>query len=59
LITLSLSQSPLILGCDLRIATRQTMKIIAHKEVIAINQGTSKATDLFPKPKFGGLFQQF
>lgn len=32
-------QAPLLLGCDVRNVTKDTMKIVSNKEVIAINQG--------------------
>jgi hypothetical protein len=32
-------QAPLLLGCDVRNMTKETMDIIANKEVIAVNQG--------------------
>lgn len=38
-----LSQAPLMIGCDLRIATPTTLEILGNKEVVAINQGTPTA----------------
>ena len=35
-------QAPLILGCDIRNMTKETMEIISNKEVIAVNQGNHK-----------------
>jgi len=32
-------QAPLLLGCDVRNITKETMEIVANKEVIAVNQG--------------------
>ncbi|KAK4360266.1 hypothetical protein RND71_019218 [Anisodus tanguticus] len=34
----AISKAPLIIGCDVRNATHETMDIIANKEVIAVNQ---------------------
>ena len=36
----AISKAPLLLGCDIRNMTKETMEIVANKEVIAINQGT-------------------
>lgn len=35
----AISKAPLLLGCDIRNMTKETMEIVANKEVIAINQG--------------------
>lgn len=32
-------QAPLLIGCDIRNMTAETLEIISNKEVIAINQG--------------------
>lgn len=32
-------QAPLLLGCDVRNMTKETINIITNKEVIAVNQG--------------------
>ncbi|KAL2330529.1 hypothetical protein Fmac_018110 [Flemingia macrophylla] len=34
----ALSKAPLLLGCDVRNMTKETMEIVANKEVIAVNQ---------------------
>ncbi|XP_019055425.1 PREDICTED: alpha-galactosidase 1 [Nelumbo nucifera] len=34
----SISKAPLLIGCDVRNATKETMEIISNKEVIAVNQ---------------------
>ncbi|GFS39706.1 alpha-galactosidase 1 [Actinidia rufa] len=34
----AISKAPLLIGCDVRNATKETMEIIANKEVIAVNQ---------------------
>jgi alpha-galactosidase len=34
-----LLQAPLLLGCDIRNVTKETMAIVSNKEVIAVNQG--------------------
>ncbi|KAI4332115.1 hypothetical protein L6164_017051 [Bauhinia variegata] len=34
----AISKAPLLLGCDVRNITKETMKIVANKEVIAVNQ---------------------
>ncbi|KAG5008419.1 hypothetical protein AAZX31_09G251500 [Glycine max] len=34
----ALSKAPLLLGCDVRNITKETMEIVANKEVIAVNQ---------------------
>jgi alpha-galactosidase len=34
-----LLQAPLLLGCDVRNVTKETMEIVSNKEVIAVNQG--------------------
>ncbi|KAG2334425.1 hypothetical protein Bca52824_005605 [Brassica carinata] len=34
----AISKAPLLLGCDIRNMTKETMEIVANKEVIAINQ---------------------
>ncbi|MBA0666667.1 hypothetical protein Goklo_003046 [Gossypium klotzschianum] len=34
----AISKAPLLLGCDIRNITRETMDIITNKEVIAVNQ---------------------
>uniref|UniRef100_A0A1J3FXT7 Alpha-galactosidase n=1 Tax=Noccaea caerulescens TaxID=107243 RepID=A0A1J3FXT7_NOCCA len=34
----AISKAPLLLGCDIRNMTRETMEIVANKEVIALNQ---------------------
>ena len=34
-----LLQAPLLLGCDVRNMTKETLKIVSNKEVIAVNQG--------------------
>ena len=36
----AISKAPLLLGCDIRNMTKETMEIVANKEVIALNQGT-------------------
>ena len=33
-------QAPLLIGCDVRNMTKETMEIISNEEVIAVNQGT-------------------
>lgn len=33
------SQAPLLIGCDVSNTTKETMEIIANKEVIDVNQG--------------------
>lgn len=38
-IDLGLLQAPLLLGCDVRNVSKDTMEIISNKEVIAVNQG--------------------
>lgn len=35
----AISKAPLLIGCDVRNTTKETMEIIANKEVIAVNQG--------------------
>ncbi|KAK0572953.1 hypothetical protein LWI29_000912 [Acer saccharum] len=35
----AISKAPLLLGCDIRNITNETMQIISNQEVIAINQG--------------------
>ncbi|CAK7323801.1 unnamed protein product [Dovyalis caffra] len=35
----AISKAPLLLGCDVRNMTKETMEIVANKEVIAVNQG--------------------
>ena len=37
-----LLQAPLLLGCDIRNMTKETMEVVANKEVIAVNQGNYK-----------------
>ncbi|XP_010274933.1 PREDICTED: alpha-galactosidase 1-like [Nelumbo nucifera] len=34
----AISKAPLLIGCDARNATKETMKILSNKEVIAVNQ---------------------
>lgn len=34
-----LLQAPLIIGCDVRSISRETLEILSNPEVIAINQG--------------------
>lgn len=34
-------QAPLLLGCDVRNMTKETMEIVFNKEVIAVNQGNA------------------
>jgi len=34
-----LLQAPLLLGCDVRNMTKETVEIVTNKEVIAVNQG--------------------
>lgn len=34
----AISKAPLLIGCDVRNATKETMEIIGNKEVIAVNQ---------------------
>lgn len=34
-------QAPLLLGCDVRNLTKESMQIIGNEEVIAVNQGIS------------------
>lgn len=34
----AISKAPLLIGCDVRNATKETLEIIANKEVIAVNQ---------------------
>ncbi|KAF8376927.1 hypothetical protein HHK36_030298 [Tetracentron sinense] len=34
----AISKAPLLIGCDVRNATKETMEIISNKEVIAVNQ---------------------
>ncbi|XP_009125728.1 alpha-galactosidase 1 [Brassica rapa] len=34
----AISKAPLLLGCDIRNMTKETMEIVANKEVIALNQ---------------------
>jgi len=34
-----LLQAPLLLGCDVRNVTKETLEIVSNKEVIAVNQG--------------------
>ncbi|RDX77730.1 Alpha-galactosidase 1, partial [Mucuna pruriens] len=34
----AISKAPLLLGCDVRNMTKETMEIVANKEVIAVNQ---------------------
>jgi alpha-galactosidase len=34
-----LLQAPLLLGCDIRNATKETLEIVSNKEVIAVKQG--------------------
>lgn len=36
-------QAPLLIGCDVRNLTAETLKILSNKEVIAINQGSTSA----------------
>lgn len=36
-----LLQAPLLLGCDVRNMTKETMEIVSNKEVIAVNQGNA------------------
>ncbi|CAN6973971.1 unnamed protein product [Brassica oleracea var. botrytis] len=38
----AISKAPLLLGCDIRNMTKETMEIVANKEVIAINQGNKQ-----------------
>ena len=33
-------QAPLLIGCDVRNMTKETMEIITNEEVIAVNQGS-------------------
>lgn len=33
-------QAPLLIGCDVRNMTAETLEILSNKEVIAINQGS-------------------
>ncbi|CAL2232893.1 unnamed protein product [Prunus armeniaca] len=35
----AISKAPLLLGCDVRNITKETMEIVANKEVISVNQG--------------------
>ncbi|KAI3907858.1 hypothetical protein MKW92_049396 [Papaver armeniacum] len=35
----AISKAPLLIGCDVRNATKETMEIIGNKEVIAVHQG--------------------
>ncbi|WJX76889.1 Alpha-galactosidase 1, variant 2 [Trifolium repens] len=35
----AISKAPLLLGCDIRNATKETLEIVSNKEVIAVNQG--------------------
>ncbi|KAL5763408.1 hypothetical protein ACOSP7_019672 [Xanthoceras sorbifolium] len=35
----AISKAPLLLGCDVRNITKETMQIISNQEVIAVNQG--------------------
>jgi alpha-galactosidase len=37
-----LLQAPLLLGCDIRNVTKETMAIVSNKEVIAVNQGDTQ-----------------
>ncbi|XP_068645249.1 alpha-galactosidase 1-like [Aristolochia californica] len=34
----AISKAPLLIGCDVRNATKETLKIIGNKEVVAVNQ---------------------
>ncbi|XP_008246178.1 PREDICTED: alpha-galactosidase 1-like [Prunus mume] len=34
----AISKAPLLLGCDVRNITKETMEIVANKEVISVNQ---------------------
>ncbi|XP_042962153.1 alpha-galactosidase 1 isoform X3 [Carya illinoinensis] len=37
----AISKAPLLLGCDVRNMTKETMEIVANKEVIAVNQDSA------------------
>lgn len=47
-----LLQAPLLLGCDIRNMTRETMDIITNKEVIAVNQGNRMQFNFLPFYKY-------
>ena len=34
-------QAPLLIGCDVRNMTKETMEIVSNEEVIAVNQGVN------------------
>jgi len=34
-----LLQAPLLIGCDVRNMTAETLEILSNKEIIAVNQG--------------------
>lgn len=38
---MSVLQAPLLIGCDVRKMTVETVQILSNKEVIAVNQGNS------------------
>lgn len=37
---MSVMQAPLLIGCDVRNMSIETVQILSNKEVIAVNQGT-------------------
>mgnify|MGYP000984709416 CR=1 FL=1 len=41
-------QAPLLIGCDVRAMSQQTMGILSNSEVIAVNQGKRQASP-FPR----------
>jgi hypothetical protein len=40
-------QAPLLIGCDVRNMTAETLEILTNKEVIAINQGCTTSLYFF------------
>jgi hypothetical protein len=40
-------QAPLLIGCDVRNMTAETLEILTNKEVIAINQGCTTSFYFF------------
>lgn len=41
-------QAPLLIGCDVRNMTAETLEILSNKEVIAVNQGEFLYFYFFP-----------
>lgn len=45
-------QAPLLIGCDVRNITAETLELLSNKEVIAVNQGKSHCSHNFRSSKF-------